>query len=169
MRKPVCATMRWSGRIDWPSTCQRALQHFERLDHAERRVRQLFAQPADLEDRREVRQQDAAGPERFERVLHDAPRLGEVEHDPVEAALLDAFVDVAYLDGERNVFAEETVHVLDRALREVVADLVAGDVARSARSRSSAVVSAPEPTPDSRMRAPGNTSASTRIGPRSFG
>src|SRR4029078_9028302 len=21
VRKPVCATMRWSGRTDWPSTC----------------------------------------------------------------------------------------------------------------------------------------------------
>jgi len=37
------------------------------------------------------------------------------------------------------------------------------------RHHAAAVVSAPEPIPDSRMRAPGNTSASTRIGPMSFG
>ena len=35
--------------------------------------------------------------------------------------------------------------------------------------RSSASVSAPEPTPDSSTRAPGNRSARMRIGPRSFG
>ena len=73
---------------------------------------ELLAQPPDLEDRRQVREQDAAGPQRLERVLHDAPRLGEVEHDAVEVAFLDALVDVADLDVERHVVAEEPVHVL---------------------------------------------------------
>ena len=109
MRKPVCATMRWSGRIDWPSTCHAALQHLERLDHPERRRRELLAQPPDLEDRRQVREQDAARPQRLGRVLHDPPRLGQVEHDPVEVALVDALVDVAHLDVERHVVAEEAV------------------------------------------------------------
>ena len=109
-----------------------ALQHLERLDHAERRRGELLAQPADLEDRRQVREQDAAGHERVGRVLHDPPRLGQVEHDAVELALVDAVVDVADLDVERDVGAEEAVHVLDRALGEVVADLVAGDVTRRA-------------------------------------
>ena len=91
-----------------------ALQHLDGLDHAERRVRDLFAQPADLEDRRQVRQENAAGPQRVERVLHDAPRLGEIEHDPIEIAFVDALVDVAHLDVERDVVAEEAVHVRDR-------------------------------------------------------
>ena len=43
--------------------------------------------------------------------------------------LVDPLVHVAHLDVERHVVAEEAVHVRDRALREVVADLVAGDVA----------------------------------------
>ena len=83
----------------------RALQHLERLDHAERRVRELLAQPADLQDRGKVREEDAARPQRFERVLHDAPRLGQVEQDPVEVVLLDALVDVAHLDVERHVWS----------------------------------------------------------------
>ena len=29
VRKPVWATMRWSGRTAWPSTCQRAVQHLD--------------------------------------------------------------------------------------------------------------------------------------------
>ena len=50
-----------------------------------------------------------------DRVLHHAPRLGQVEHDPVEVVLVDAFVDVADLDVERHVVAEEPVHVAARA------------------------------------------------------
>ena len=89
-----------------------AVQHLERLDHRERRRDELLLEPADLQDRRQVREQDPAGNERLGRVLHDPPRFGEVEHDPVDLALVDAFVDVAHLDLERHVGAEEAVHVL---------------------------------------------------------
>ena len=44
----------------------------------------------------------------------------------------DAVVDVAHLDVERNVGAEEAFDVRLRAAGEVVADLVAGDVAGGA-------------------------------------
>ena len=145
------------------------VQHLERLDHAERREPQLLAEPADLQDRRQVREQDPARAQRLDRVLHDPPRFRQVEDDAIEVALVDALVDVAHLHVERHVVAEEAVTFCDRALREVVADLVARDVPVGPIARSSAVVSAPEPTPDSRIRAPGNMSASMRIGPMSFG
>ena len=139
VRNPVCATMRWSGRIDWPSTCQRALQHFERLDHAERRVRELLAQPADLQDRREVRDEDAAGPQRLDRVLHDAPRLGEVEHDAIEVALVDALRrrrGPARRAARRRRGTRARCAPPGRA--KSAADLVAGDAPCPARSRAAA-------------------------------
>ena len=64
---------------------------------------------ADLADRRQVREQDAAGVQRLLGVLHHPPRLGQVEHDAVEVVDVDALVDVAHLDVERHVGAEEAV------------------------------------------------------------
>ena len=73
-----------------------ALEHLERLGHAERRLGELLAQRRTTwQDRREVRQQDPAGSQRGLGVLHHLPRLGEVEHDAVEVVDLDALVDVA--------------------------------------------------------------------------
>ena len=95
-----------------------ALQHLERLDHPERRVRRApraAARPGRIVG--QVREQDPARPQRLERVLHDAPRLGQVEHDPVEVVLVDALVDVAHLDRRAGRLAEEPVHVRDRARR----------------------------------------------------
>ena len=57
----------------------------------------------------------------------DAPRFGEVEEDAVEVVEADAVVDVADLDVERHVGAEEPLDVGAGATGEVVADLVAGD------------------------------------------
>ena len=98
VRKPVWATMRWSGRTDWPSTCQRALQHLDRLGHAERAVVERLAQLGDLHDGRGVGDEDPAGTQRRLGVLDHPPRLGQVEHDAVEVGLVDALVDVAHLD-----------------------------------------------------------------------
>ena len=64
-------------------------------------VGQLFSQPRHLADRGQVREQDAAGVQRRLGVLHDAPRLGEIEEDAIEVVDLDALVDVADLDVER--------------------------------------------------------------------
>src|SRR4051812_36234592 len=101
------------------------MQHFDGVDHAERRSCELFAQPPHLEDRRQVRDEDAAGAQGAERVLHDAPWFREVEDDPVEVGLVDSLVRVAYRYVERDVVTEEACDVTYRALREVVADLVA--------------------------------------------
>ena len=57
------------------------------------------------------------GRKRLLGVLHDAPRLGEVEHDAVEVVDVDAVVDVAHLDVERDVGAEEALDVALRAAR----------------------------------------------------
>ena len=148
-----------------------ALQHLERLDHPERRVGELLAQPADLQDRRQVRDEDAARPQRRDRVLHDAPRLGQVEHDAVEvAARRCPRTRRAPRRVERHVGAEEAVHVLHaRGRRSRRGSRSRSPCPVGPIARSSAVVSAPDPTPDSRMRAPGNMSASIRIGPMSFG
>ena len=89
-----------------------ALQHLERLDHpngadaSSSRSRPTWRIVGRYASRM------PPGHERLGRVLHDPPRLGQVEHDAVEVALVDAFVDVAHLDVERDVGAEEAVHVL---------------------------------------------------------
>ena len=88
-----------------------ALQHLERLDHAERRARELLAQARHLDDRRQVGEQDPARVQRALGVLHDPPRLGQVEQDAVEVVDVDAVVDVAHLDVERDVGAEEALDV----------------------------------------------------------
>ena len=82
---------------------------------------------------------------------------------------LDALVHVADFDGEGHIGPEETLDVRLGPAREVVTDLVAGDPPARPDRASSASVSAPEPTPDSRTFAPGKMSARIRIGPRSFG
>ena len=122
----MCATIRWSGRTDWPSMCQRALQHLERLGHAERRVGERLAQLDDLQDRRDVGDEDAAGAQRSLGVLHHLPRLGQVEHDAVEVGVVDALVAVAHLDAvAATVGAEEASTLLLGPVGEVVAELVA--------------------------------------------
>ncbi len=74
--------------------------------------------------------EDAAGCERPLRVLHDLPRLGQVEHDPVESDFVDSLVAVADLDPVvlERVRPSERLHVLLGATREVLAELVAHDL-----------------------------------------
>ena len=98
VRKPVWATMRWSGRTDWPSMCQLPVQHLERLGQLERALGERLAQLHGLDDGGRVGHEDAAGVQRPLGVLHDLPRLGQVEHDPVETGQVDALVAVAQLD-----------------------------------------------------------------------
>ena len=64
VRKPVWATMRWSGRTDWPSTCQPRCSTSIVSTMPNARRGQLLVQARHLADRREVREQDAAGRER---------------------------------------------------------------------------------------------------------
>ncbi len=40
-------------------------------------------------------------------VRHDPPRLGQVEHDPVEVPLVDPLVDVAHLDPVASVVTDQ--------------------------------------------------------------
>ena len=114
-------------------------------------------------------QQDAARAHRLHCVLHDPPRFRQVQDDAIDIPRVDAFVDVTYLHVEWHVVAEKRVDVSDRALREVVADLVAGHAAGGAdgaqqrgRERAGAHSGLEDP-------GPGNTSARMRIGPMSFG
>ena len=138
-----------------------ALEHLERLGHAEGRLgEQRLAQLRDLGDLRRVGEEDPARVQRPRGVLHDLPRLGQVEHDAVEVGLVDALVAVAHLDAVavEHLVAEEARDVLDGPGREVVAELVARRLSAPARSR--VIDSAPDPTPDSSTRAPGKMSAS---------
>jgi ferredoxin len=124
-----------------------AQQHLQRLGHGERGADELLAQLRRLDDARRVGDEDATRAQRVARVLHDLPRLGQVEHDAVEIGHLDACVRVAHLEvvPRHRLLVEERRHV--------------GRV----------IDNAPEPTPDSSTRCPGWTSASMRIGPRSLG
>ena len=81
-------------------------------------------------------------------------------------------VDVADLDvvALKRAPPRKALHVGYRPLGEVSAQLVAGHVpGRPDRTQQRIDVSAPEPTPDSRTRAPGKISAEMRIGPKSLG
>ena len=86
-------------------------------------------------------------------MLHDLPRLGEIEEHAVELVDVDAVVHVADLDVERAGRAEERLDVAVRTVGEVVAELVAVHVTRGPIARSSVVVSAPEP--DAGLEDPG--------------
>ena len=68
--------------------------------------------------------------ERLLGVLHDLPRLGEIEHHPIEIGLVDSVVAVAQFDSiaGHGFVAEERRHVLLGAVSEVFAQLVADDV-----------------------------------------
>ena len=113
----MCATIRWSGRTDWPSTCQvrcstssvSAIPNADPASSSRRR--------GDLPDGRQVREHDPARVQRLLGVLHDPPGLGQVEQDAVEVVDVDAVVDVADLDVERQVGTEEALDVGLRARR----------------------------------------------------
>ena len=147
-----------------------ALEHLERLDHAERGVRRA---PRAVASPGRSSAGTRAGSRRAERglgVLHDPPRLGQVEEDAVEVVDLDAVVDVAHLDrraGRRGRGSSRRCGGRGRRSRRAARSRGRGPAGPIARSN--VIVSAPEPTPDSSTFAPGNTSASMRIGPRSFG
>ena len=96
-----------------------ALQHLERLDHPERRrwrAPRAAGRPAGSSAGTRAGCRPAAAP--FERVLHDAPRLGQVEQDAVEVVARRCR---RRRRGPRpssgTSVAEEPVHVAHRALR----------------------------------------------------
>ncbi len=171
VRNPVWATMRWSGRTDWPSTCQRAVEHLERLGHAEAAGRRAprGAGPTWMIVGR-VGDQDAA---RVQRPARRASRPatargGRARSGRGRSRRCPRSSRAPRPGSARAPRRRGSVATLRVGpVGEVLAQLVAGR--RSAPARSSVIDSAPEPTPDSSTRAPGKMSASIRIGPRSFG
>ena len=170
VRKPVWATIRWSGRTDWPSMCQprwstsivsampksalgERLAELGRLGDL-RRVGERGSRPGAAPARRASRPATA-------RAGRARPGRGRSRRCPRSSRAARRG------SGRSDVVAEERGHVLwPRARRSPRG-------ARSRRrrrpARSSVIDSAPDPTPDSSTRAPGKMSASSRIGPRSFG
>ena len=117
------------GRTDWPSTCQLRCS-----------TSSVSAMPNPLWSRAsrswatwtidgQVGHQDPARAQGALGVLDDPPRLGQVEHDPVEPGLVDPVVDVADLDAVavEHLLAEEGDHVGPGPVGEVLPQLVAGD------------------------------------------
>ena len=169
LRKPVWATIRWSGRTAWPSMCQprwstsivRPSIHlpFEG-----------FAHLCGLRDRWRVGDEQSAGGQHRLGVGHHLPRFGKVEHDPVERTVGGVDPGVAVADVDLVAIecrrAEETLHVLAGPVGEVLADLVADDLRavpqhrHRQRARADAALEDPHPGP---------MSARMQIGPRSFG
>ena len=134
-----------------------AVQHLDRpgVDPASL---ELLAGLRRLGDRRRVGDEDPARAQHDLGVRHDLPRLGQVEHDPVERPVggIDPFVAVAAADvvaGER-VGAEEPADVGAGPVGEVLADLVADDVGAPAqhrhrqRARSDPALEHPHARPD---------------------
>ena len=87
------------------------LEHLDGLGHAEREPSSSSRNCATWPMVGRYDEQDAARAQRALCVLHDPPGLGQVEQDPVESSSVDALVDVADLDGERQVGAEERLDV----------------------------------------------------------
>jgi hypothetical protein len=73
-----------------------------------------------LIDRGEVGEKDAARSQRHLRVLDHGPRLGHVEDDPIETALVDSLRDVADLNVVRDVVAEHGSNVFWARSAEVL-------------------------------------------------
>src|SRR6185503_876381 len=80
-----------------------------------------------LDDARRVGHEDPAGLQHALSVRDDLPRLGEVEDDTIERAVVDALVAVAELDSIaiQGGGPEEAAHVRAGAVGEVLAELVA--------------------------------------------
>ena len=127
VRKPVWATIRWSGRTDRASTCQVRWSTSTVSARPKPAASERAAELRGLVDGRQVHEEDAAGAQRGRGVRQDAPRLGHIEQDPVEIALVDAFGDVADLDAVVRVGADERGDVGPGPGSEVVTQLVADD------------------------------------------
>ena len=139
VRKPVWATMRWSGRTAWPSMCQpRCSTSIVRASiHVPRSASRDLG---GLRDRRRVGDEDPAGLQHALGVRDDLPRLGQVEHDAVERPVvgIDALVAVARArrgSASSDVLAEEAAHVAAGPVGEVLAQLVADDLGAVAQHR----------------------------------
>src|SRR5438105_400593 len=116
--------MRWSGRIDCPSTCQ------PRCNTSSVSIMPNGALASSSRSRPTCRRVGRYATNRTpcrsaSTVCFTAPRFGQIEEHAIEIALVDTFVDITYVHGERNVVAEKAVHVAKSAGREVVANLIA--------------------------------------------
>src|SRR5215213_2434885 len=91
---------------------------------------QCFPRLRRLDDARRVGQEDSASEQDALGVGDDAPRLGEVEDDAIERAVVDALVAVAQLHAVaiEHRSAEEAADVGTGPVGEVLAELVADDV-----------------------------------------
>ena len=137
VRKPVWATMRWSGRTAWPSMCQpRCSTSSVRVPlHARLAITSRVCAAWVIDGVYAI--EDAAGAQRLHRVRHHLPRLGQVEHHAVDVALVDALVAVAQVQVVpiERLLAEEALHVGAGPVEEVLAQLVADDLGAVAQHR----------------------------------
>ena len=119
VRNPVCATMRWSGRTERPSMCQvrRSISNVSAM--ANPLCSSVARSSAVWLIVGRYAEQDPAGCERPFGVGHDLPRLGQVEHDPVEPVLVDPEIDVALQHLVALIRAEKGRDVRLRPLGEV--------------------------------------------------
>ena len=144
-----------------------APQHLEGLGHPEGLRRHGGAQRGHLGDRRQVGRagsRPGAAPRRW---AQGTPRLGQVEHDAVE-------VHARRCPGRRRAprpgtCASGPAHAATLARAPAAKSARTSYPTTSAPARSSAIDSAPDPTPASSTRMPGPMSAAIRMAPRSFG
>ena len=137
-QKLVCATMRWSGRTDWPSMCQARLRTS---------IVSTMPKPLPSSSLRSCTTCVTCGvyatstpPRCMARAacLATAPRLGQVEHHPVEIGFVDALVGVADLDlvVRQRILTQERGHVALGPAGEVLPQLVTGHHRRPAPASS---------------------------------
>ena len=129
MRKPVWATMRWSGRTDWPSTCQVRCSTSMRLGHAEPRCRRAPARSwRDLDDARACRRRGCPpGCRAFAAWGTTCHGSGRSSTTRSRSRLVDALVAVAHLDPV----------ALERLVAEEGRDVAPGPGRRSPRAARS--------------------------------
>ena len=92
----MCATMRWSGRTDRPSTVQPRCS-VSNVRTMSQPAAERLDEVLHLRDGRHVDAEDAAGPQAPLDVRQRAPRLGEVEDDAVDVDGDLVLVEVAEL------------------------------------------------------------------------
>ncbi len=146
------ATMRWSGRTAWPSMCQpRCSTSIVRAS-----IHLPLQRLADLDglgDRWRVGHEEPAGLQHRFGLRDHLPRLGQVEHHPVEHA--ECRVDALVAVGDVDVVAVER-RLAEEALRRSCVPgwrSLRGSRSRRCRRRSAASSSTAPPT-RSRSRTP---------------
>ena len=107
-----------------------AHERFEALDFGEvGTALQRLDRVLELQDRRHVTDKDATRTQRTRHHVERAARFRQIDEEPIDAGLIEAFIQIAQLDGPVGRFAEKRRDVAPRRRREILAQFVGDETA----------------------------------------